>query len=177
VQGLSGVGEREVGVMNKYALVIDHEACWGCRTCEVACAQEYDFKAKFLFTTEEGPAPGGLPEDYLFHVNVCLHCDAPPCIAACPEEAITKRQDGIVILDRERCSGCQSCLEACPYDAIGFDEKEQIALKCNLCHHRVDQGLMPACADNVCLAHCIYFGDPISIHEIIKDKRSKRKTR
>lgn len=159
--------------MNKNALVIDHEACWGCRTCEVACAQEYDFKAKFLLTTEEGPTPGGSMQDYMLRVNVCLHCDDPPCIPACPEEAITKRDDGIVLLDQERCTGCQRCMEACPCDAIRFDEKKQTALKCNLCRHRVDRGLIPACADNVCLAHCIYFGDPVSIGKMIEEEKKK----
>lgn len=63
------------------------------------------------------------------------------------------------------------------YNARGFDENNQKALKCNLCHHRVDHGLIPACADNVCLAHCIYFGDPVSIAEDIKSKKQKRQTK
>jgi Fe-S-cluster-containing dehydrogenase component len=163
--------------MSKYALVVDHEACWGCRTCEAACSQEYDFKARFLSVTEEGPTRNGGTEDYTYRVNLCRHCDDAPCVPACPEEAITRRDDGIVILDQEKCSGCQSCIEACPYDAIGFDETKQKALKCNLCHHRVDNGLIPACADNVCLAHCIYFGDPAPILEEINKKRQKRQTK
>jgi Fe-S-cluster-containing dehydrogenase component len=68
-------------------------------------------------------------------------------------------------------------MEACPYDAIEYDERKHTALKCNLCHHRVDQGLIPACADNVCLAHCIYFGDLSSIEKVISEKRQKRQTR
>ncbi|MEJ2716197.1 MAG: 4Fe-4S binding protein [Deltaproteobacteria bacterium] len=163
--------------MSSYALVVDHEACWGCRTCEVACAQEYDFENKFLLVTEEGPTQEGSIHDYTYRVNVCRHCDDPPCVEACPEAAISKRDDGIVILDYDACTGCQDCIEACPYDAIGFDEEKQTALKCNLCHHRVDQGLLPACADNVCLAHCIYFGDPDSVEKFIEQKRQKRQTR
>jgi Fe-S-cluster-containing dehydrogenase component len=94
---------------------------------------------------------------------LCKHCDEPPCVSACPEEAIAKRSDGIVVMDYALCSGCQACIEVCPYDAIDFDDEKSIAQKCNLCHHRVDRGLIPACADNVCLAHCIYFGDPNAI--------------
>jgi len=65
-------------------------------------------------------------------------------------------------------------VEECQYGAIGFDDEKQTALKCNLCHHRVDNGLLPACADNVCLAHCIYFGNPQEIERVIADKKLKR---
>lgn len=145
--------------MTKYALEIEHEACWGCRTCEIACKQEFQFArgVQVIYVSEDGPRKIGDRWEYVFQVNVCRHCDPPPCAEACPQEAITRRQDGIVILDDQLCSGCRACLEACPYDVIAFDETDQVAQKCNLCHHRVDAGLMPACADNVCLAHCIHF--------------------
>ena len=153
--------------MKTYALVIDHESCWGCKTCEVACKQENNSEdgIKLIFVSEDGPKIIDGKLDFVFHVNVCRHCDDPPCADACPEEAINKRSDGIVIMDYDKCTGCQSCVEVCPYDAISFDEDKGIAQKCNLCHHRIDNGLIPACADNVCLGHCIYFGD---INEIRK---------
>jgi Fe-S-cluster-containing dehydrogenase component len=146
-------------------LEIDHEACWGCKTCEVACKQENRAidGIKLISVTEEGPGIIDGKLDFVFRVNLCRHCDDPPCADACPEAAITKRSDGIVVMDYDLCSGCQLCIEVCPYDAIDFDHNQNIAQKCNLCHHRVDRGLIPACADNVCLAHCIYFGDPNAI--------------
>ncbi|MEI9476802.1 MAG: 4Fe-4S dicluster domain-containing protein [Deltaproteobacteria bacterium] len=52
-----------------------------------------------------------------------------------------------------------------------FDEEIGIARKCNLCYDRVTKGLYPACADNVCLAHCIYFGDPEEIEAAIAEKK------
>lgn len=74
-----------------------------------------------------------------------------------------------------RCISCGSCcIQSCPYDAITFDERTGKARKCNLCHHRVAKGLYPACSDNVCLAHCIYFGDPAEIEKIVLEKRNKR---
>jgi Fe-S-cluster-containing dehydrogenase component len=151
--------------MKTYALEIDHEACWGCKTCEVACKQENRAidGIKLISVTEEGPGIIDGKLDFVFRVNLCRHCDDPPCADACPEAAITKRSDGIVVMDYDLCSGCQLCIEVCPYDAIDFDHNQNIAQKCNLCHHRVDRGLIPACADNVCLAHCIYFGDPNAI--------------
>jgi Fe-S-cluster-containing dehydrogenase component len=150
---------KEAKAVTKHALVIDHDLCWGCRTCEVACKQEYDYRRKFIHVIEDGPKRVEGKLDFGFRANVCVHCDDPPCAEACFEEAITKREDGIVVMDDDRCTGCQECIEACPYDAIAFDHESVIARKCNLCHHRVDNGLMPACADNVCLAHCIHFGD------------------
>lgn len=176
MQDLPGGTAREVGQVRKHALVIDHDACWGCRTCEVACAQEYDFKSKFLLVTEEGPSQDNSIHDYTYRVNVCRHCEDPPCVGACPEEAISQRDDGIVVLDADRCTGCRSCIEACSYEVIAFDEEQQVAQKCNLCRHRVDNGLIPACADNVCLAHCIYFGEPADIEATIEGKRKKRQT-
>jgi len=144
--------------MKKYALHIDHDLCWGCKTCEVACKQETRTPdgVKIIHVSEDGPKATGDSLEFAFHVNVCRHCDDPPCAAACPEEAIVKRPDNIVVLDDGKCTGCRLCLEACPYDAIAFDKERGVALKCNLCHHRIDNGLLPACADNICLAHCIH---------------------
>jgi len=145
--------------MKKYSLTIDHELCWGCKTCEVACKQENNAKdgVKLIAVTENGPKEINGNFEFSFHINMCRHCDEPPCMDACPEEAIKKREDGIVVMDYDLCTGCQACMDACPYDAIAFDEDQGLAQKCNLCHHRVDQGLLPACADNVCLAHCVLF--------------------
>ena len=112
-----------------------------------------------IFVSEDGPKMLDGRLHFIFQVNVCKHCDCPPCADACPNEAISKRADGIVVMDYDKCSGCRSCIEACPYNAISFDPDKGIAQKCNLCHHRIDKGLIPACADNVCLGHCIYFGD------------------
>ena len=148
--------------MKPYELIIRHELCWGCRACEVACKQENGAPegVHLISVWQDGPRIIGGKLDVVFQVRVCRHCDDPPCVDACPEEAICKREDGMVILDDEKCLGCGLCQEACPYDAIAMDAVNGVARKCNLCHHRVDQGLVPACADNVCPAHCIYFGDP-----------------
>jgi Fe-S-cluster-containing dehydrogenase component len=145
--------------MSGYGLKIDEAACWGCRTCEVACKQEFNLEAgiRLIIVAEEGPAAHIHPSEFIYRVNLCRHCDEPPCEAVCPEEAIEKREDGIVVLDEDICSGCGLCLDACPYDAIAFDDRVGQARKCNLCHQRVDNGLFPACADNVCLAHCMEF--------------------
>ena len=141
------------------AIKIDHEACWGCKTSEVACKQENRVAdgVKLISVQENGPDLIDGQLDFAFYVSVCRHCDDPACIEACPEEAIGQRDDGLVIMDDTLCTGCQACIDVCPYDAIAFDDDKGITQKCNLCYHRVDEGLIPACADNVCLAHCIHF--------------------
>ena len=145
--------------MSKFEIKIDHDLCWGCKTCEVACKQENRAAGgiKLISVTEDGPRRVDDKLEFVFQVNLCRHCDDPPCADVCPEEAICKRDDGIVVMDYDLCTGCQACIDACPYDAISYDHDQNIASKCNLCHHRIDQGLIPACADNVCLAHCIDF--------------------
>ena len=164
--------------MRPYTLIIDHEACCGCKTCEVACKQENDPTdgIKLIHISENGPKMVDGRLDFVFHVNVCQHCDEPPCVEACAVEAITRRDDGIVIIDYEECTGCQVCIDECPYNAIAFDGEKGLAQKCNLCYHRVDEGLLPACADNICPSHCVYFGDPDEIDMVIMEKRKKRRT-
>jgi Fe-S-cluster-containing dehydrogenase component len=159
--------EGKFGMIEKYGMIIDDESCWGCKTCMVACKQELDVPegVSLIVVSEDGPKEVAGKWVFSFHVKVCRHCDDPPCADACPEKAITKRKDGIVVLDDVTCIGCRDCMGACPYEAIDFNPEKAIAQKCNLCHHRVDRGLIPACADNVCLAHCIHFGDSEEIRK------------
>ncbi len=144
--------------MKRFALRIDDELCWGCKTCEAACKQENRTPddVKLIRVLEEGPELADGKWHYLFRVGRCLHCKEPPCAEVCPADAISKREDGIVVMDYEVCTGCRDCISACPYDAIDFDVRGNVAKKCNLCHHRIDNLLLPACTDNVCLAHCIH---------------------
>lgn len=158
--------------MTKYKLIIDHHACWGCKTCEVACKQENQAPEgiKLIEVTEEGPAQLEGKLDFVYRVNLCRHCDAPPCAEACPVEAIISREDGLVILDGALCTGCGLCVEACPYKTISLDERAGRAQKCNGCVHRVEKGLFPACADNVCPAHCLYFGPVDRVEQMMARK-------
>jgi tetrathionate reductase subunit B len=87
-----------------------------------------------------------------------MHCDEPPCIEACPLEAIYKRKDGIVVIDDEQCTGCQECITVCPYNAPFYDAEKDVVRKCSLCAHRIDQGLEPFCVI-CCENEAILFGD------------------
>jgi anaerobic dimethyl sulfoxide reductase subunit B (iron-sulfur subunit) len=82
----------------------------------------------------------------------CLHCQTPPCVSVCPVSAILKRkQDGIVLVDRDKCLGesaCGQCREACPYGIPQFHHGDDFRMgKCDFCHDRLDQGKRPICVD------------------------------
>jgi Fe-S-cluster-containing dehydrogenase component/formate-dependent nitrite reductase membrane component NrfD len=93
-----------------------------------------------------------------FTVERCQHCEDAPCVEICPTLALFKRKDGIVDFDSERCIGCKSCMQACPYDAIYIDPVSHTAAKCNYCAHRTDRGLLPSCVV-VCPTTAIIAGD------------------
>jgi len=144
--------------MRQFSLKVEEDKCWGCKACEVACKQENRAPdgARLIRIIEDGPFQVDGRWSFVFRASRCRHCQEPDCLPVCPEGAISKRADSIVVLDQEKCSGCRACLAACPFDAIAFEEAAGCAAKCNLCHHRLDNGLLPACADNICLAHCIH---------------------
>jgi len=93
-----------------------------------------------------------------FEVLRCNHCDDAPCVEICPTNALFRRPDGIVDFDGAACIGCDSCMQACPYDALYIDPETETAAKCNFCAHRVDVGLQPACVI-ACPTEAIVHGD------------------
>jgi Fe-S-cluster-containing dehydrogenase component/formate-dependent nitrite reductase membrane component NrfD len=143
----------------QYGFAIDQRTCIGCHACTVACKTEHEIPVGQFRTwvkyVDKGEYPSTTRE---FGVMRCNHCTDAPCVTICPTQALFKREDGIVDFDRERCIGCKSCMQACPYDAIYIDEDTNTAAKCNFCAHRIDQGLEPACVV-VCPTESIWVGD------------------
>ena len=149
----------------KYGLVIDLERCIGCHTCTIACKLENSIEkgSGIRVETVGGPhrdTPRGKHPQLSMHFLpvLCMQCDEPPCLDACPQEAIIKRKDGIVLVDEKKCDGCQACLPACPYGALVYDAERDIVRKCTLCAHRVREGLEPFCVV-CCETEAMYFGD------------------
>jgi len=100
--------------------------------------------------------------------NVCQHCDEAPCISKCTSNAIYKRDDGIVIIDPEKCTGCRTCVEACPSGAVYFNRDMNIAQKCTMCAHLLDKGWKePRCVD-ACPTGALLFGEESEMLEEIE---------
>jgi len=156
--------------MNQKDFIIDVDKCTGCNLCVVACKDEHVDSSYAPWTKPQ-------PEGGQFWMNVkplergtiprvrmnflptmCQHCEDAPCIPACPEGAIKTREDGLVWIDAELCTGCGECQPACPYDVIYKNDDLNIAQKCTGCAHRVDEGALPRCVD-VCPHDAILFGD------------------
>ena len=103
----------------RYGMVIDTRRCVGCRACVAACKAENKTPPGVSYTVVMENALGERPDDRpYFLTKPCFHCQEPPCVPVCPVGATFKRkQDGLVVVDYDRCIGCRYCLVACPYQA------------------------------------------------------------
>lgn len=121
---------------------------------------------------EEDEGAGVFPNSFFFYLpRLCNHCEDPACKKACPRGAITKRADGIVLVDEPNCRGYRFCMEACPYKKVYFNPALGISQKCIFCFPRVEKGMPPACVGQ-CAGRARHFGmldDPESpTHRLVK---------
>ncbi|HEY9221843.1 MAG TPA: 4Fe-4S dicluster domain-containing protein [Lutibacter sp.] len=171
--------ESRIGIPDrKFVMVIDLAKCKNARKCIESCQKghQLDYHEEFmkvqLIQNNEESKPYWFPKP-------CFHCDEPPCVTVCPTGATFKRDDGIVLIDNQRCIGCKFCITSCPYSARifnwghkeKFDDKsvpyspetqvpaaEGTVMKCDFCPDLLRQGLLPYCAQ-ACPEGVIYFGD------------------
>jgi Fe-S-cluster-containing dehydrogenase component len=165
----------------KLGLVIDLETCVGCQACAVSC-KEWNtggYPAPLSDIDPYGANPSGAwlnrvhsyewtdgGESRTVHFpRSCLHCDDAPCVTVCPTGASIKRaDDGIVLVEEDKCIGCGLCAWACPYGAREMDPGEGVMKKCTLCVDRIYNEALPE-AERVpaCVAACPtsarHFGD------------------
>jgi len=150
----------------KWGMVIDLSKCVGCDYCVYACQATNDTRDDMRWNIRVTDVT---PQGEVFHVTrPCLHCHHAPCVSVCPVGATYVREDGIVVMDYDKCIGCRYCQTACPYGARSFNWDERsdtnphssewgraevprrprgVVEKCTFCIHRIDaglaQGLMP----------------------------------
>lgn len=144
---------------HRWGMVIDLSKCIGCQACTVSCIHENAVPENSFRTivstyeVREGDAAA-----MVMLPRLCNHCADAPCIPVCPVGATWQRDDGIVVVDGDRCVGCAYCVQACPYDARFINAETEKADKCTFCAHRVDAGLLPACVES-CVGGARIFGD------------------
>ena len=161
------------------AMLIDIDRCNGCRCCQIACKDEHvdndwmpiarpqpDIGQFWIKVTDV--VQGSVPKVRVrYMLDICQHCDDAPCIAACDSQAIYKRDDGIVIIDPEKCTGSRQCIKTCPYDVIYFNGDQNIAQKCTFCAHLLDDGWRePRCVD-VCPTDALRFGEETELKDYL----------
>ena len=148
--------------MEKVSMVFRRKNCMGCHACEVACKQEHALGVgpRLIKVIENSPD---------FIPVYCRHCAKAPCAEACPVDAISRNEKGIVLIDEDACIGCRDCIEACPFVAMQFDEQNEIAVKCDLCIERLAENKKPACI-SVCPTGCISLGGEKSIAAVFEKR-------
>jgi Fe-S-cluster-containing dehydrogenase component len=164
----------------KFVMVIDLAKCKNARKCVEACQEghmlpkDHEWMKLYLLQDDKNTAKYWFPRP-------CFHCDKPMCVSVCPVGATYKRDDGIVLVDNQRCIGCKFCMTGCPYSARVFNWKDpEVKLppdhvydpetnippvegtvgKCVFCADNLRKNLLPRCV-TACPMGVIYFGDII----------------
>jgi formate dehydrogenase iron-sulfur subunit len=183
----------EITPGKSYGFFTDTSVCIGCKACEVACkewnqlpANDVGFLGESLDNT--GTLDGqtwrhvqlidNVPDEtmgtgngkaFLMMSDVCKHCTHASCMDVCPTGAIIRTEFHTVVIQEDVCNGCRMCISACPYNVIDIDPQANVARKCTLCYDRLQNGMMPACAQ-ACPTESIQFGELSAL----RDKAAKR---
>jgi Fe-S-cluster-containing dehydrogenase component len=151
------------------SILFDATKCIGCRQCVQACKDWNDHPRTTLYElssttwiTMEPPVLEGLSP--LWARNSCMHCDFAACAAVCPVEAITKYEEGPVVINQEVCIGCEYCIYACPWEVITKDDITHKASKCTMCSDRISEEKQPFCVQ-ACPVEALDFGPTEEISE------------
>lgn len=180
---------------DRLGVLVDTEACVGCRLCEFACKEAHQMATEPLetyydtsvFDKYRRPDKTALTvvnrfeneKNPLLPINFkvqCMHCERPACVSACIVGAFTKKEDGSVVWDTDKCIGCRYCMVACPFQIPTYDYDVSInplIRKCDLCEERRKTEKLPACV-NICPNEALIFGKRLELVQIAK-KRIKRK--
>jgi Fe-S-cluster-containing dehydrogenase component len=205
---------RDGSTSPDWAFACDTTRCIGCGLCVLACKEENHVPldteyrrtwverhviasdgAVYVDSPDGGihgfppdsTAPGAAGQTVrqaFFVPRLCMQCENPPCVSICPVSATYKTDEGVVLVDEERCIGCGYCVVACPYGARYLvpsgDETPKdtagVADKCTWCYHRITRGQLPACVE-ICPAGARVFGDlsdpdsPVSA--VLHDQRAQ----
>ncbi|MBD3178107.1 MAG: 4Fe-4S dicluster domain-containing protein [Candidatus Latescibacteria bacterium] len=134
---------------------VDMNKCIGCRSCAAACAEGHH---------DQGLLKHGPVEETALIPLHCRHCDNPLCLEVCPEDAIHKTDDGVIVRENQRCIGCKSCVLACPFGVMLPYRTWHISPKCDLCVDRLEEGQEPRCV-STCTTGALIFEELAMVEE------------
>ena len=155
----------------QYGFYIDTTRCIGCHACAIACKHYHDIDAGTIEFRRVVETWGGTFPDVKWKAYSvsCMHCGIPACEAVCPQGAISKRsEDGIVVVDSEKCIGCHYCFEACPFGNPQFGE-DGLMQKCDFCLDRLKEGNLPVCVA-ACPVKALHYGTLDELSELAGEK-------
>ena len=156
--------------------LFDTSKCTGCRSCQLACKQWNQLKAKqtrhrgtyqnppelqpntyliMRFQEMEDPKSG---VKWFFRHHACMHCTDAACVKVCPSGALYYTDMKTVGLNRSICIACKECVSACPFDIPKYDDKTDKVYKCDMCESRIYNNMEPACA-KACPTGALVWGD------------------
>ncbi len=152
----------------KYGFFFDQTLCTGCKACQIVCKDKHDLPIGVTWRRVVEYSGGSWQSDarthtftpniFTYYTSVsCNHCEDPVCTQVCPTTAMTRREDGTVYVDQDKCVGCRYCEWACPYSAPQFNAKTGHMTKCDLCYDYRETGQNPACV-SACPSRALDWG-------------------
>ncbi len=163
----------------KFVMVIDLSRCKNVKACQATCNHAHHLQQGQNWI-KVYPMKNAAHTAPYWQPTTCMHCDEPPCVKVCPVDATFKRQDGIVLIDNNRCIGCRFCMAACPYSTRVFNwgepdlpadiadepynpetsvpQKRGTVGKCDFCPDMTRMGMLPHCV-SACPNGVYFFGD------------------
>ena len=143
-----------------WGMVIDLAKCVGCDSCTVACKAENRTPPGVTYNVVLEQETGAYPNVRIEAIpRPCMQCENPACVSVCPVSATYRGDDGIVVIDADRCIGCKYCIAACPYNVRFINPQTRVAENCDFClHTKLAKGEDPACVSK-CRYGALAFGD------------------
>lgn len=161
--------------MKQYGFLIEPDLCVGCKACEIACKNRNQLGEGPRLRKVTSLEKGKFPNITVSNISLsCMHCGKPYCEEVCPEGAIHKRdEDGIVVVDETKCTGCHLCFEACPFGVPQYRDEEGTMVKCDLCLDRLKLGLEPACV-RTCFYSALHAGPLSELSVMARERVAER---
>lgn len=170
-------------------VLVDTTVCIGCRKCEWACKGAHNFEQGDFESYQNDETLDNMRRPTTTSLTIvnkykdenvrniklqCMHCDYPACVSACIVGAISKRENGSVIWDTDKCIGCRYCMVACPFQIPTFEYEKALdpkIVKCDFCIDRTTEGKLPACV-SICPVEALTYG---TREELITEARRRIK--